>query len=237
MRAKITKAMLLAGIFTLLGLGAEADDTKADDWAQFYRYRQANADTAAHGADAVFMGNSITDNWAKYDPDFFAGNGYVGRGISGQTTSEMLVRFRRDVIDLAPKVVVILAGTNDVAGNNGQITLEDAAGNIQSMCELARANGIIPILCSVTPCDHFSWRPQARPGKSIIELNALLRQYALEAGIDYVDYHSAMADTDGAMLEGLSSDGCHPTIEGYKIMEAIVAPRIEAALQGAAAAD
>lgn len=136
--------------------------------ANFGRYAEANA-AIEQSPDVVFMGNSITDNWAHMDPDFFAKNNFVGRGISGQTSSEMLVRFRRDVIDLKPEAVVILSGTNDVAQNNGYISPENTLGNIISMCELAKAHGIKVILCSITPTSKFGWRPEIEPAQKIRE--------------------------------------------------------------------
>lgn len=211
---------------------AQTKKDKKVDWAQFYRYEQANLNPACHNPKVVFMGNSITDFWASRDSAFFADNGYVGRGISGQTTSEMLVRFRRDVIDLQPQVVVILAGTNDVAENNGKISLENAIGNIQSMCELARAHKIKPVLCSVLPCDVFQWRSDiSDPAKKIIELNAMIRDYAKRENIPYVDYHTAMAKPDGAMIDSLTYDHCHPTAAGYRVMESVVQPIIKKALK------
>lgn len=188
------------------------------DWAQFGRYEKANAELKGK-VKAVFMGNSITDGWAYMRPDFFSKNGYVGRGIGGQTSSEMLVRFRADVIDLHPKVVIILAGTNDVAGNNGLITMEHTMQNIQSMCELAKANKIVPILCSVTPSRGFVWAPNFDPGENIAKLNSMIQEYAMKNKITYVDYFSALADENGRMAPGLSNDDCHPTVAGYEIME------------------
>ena len=204
--------------------GKQRESKRRSDWAAFGRYDKANAELKASGkkVKAVFMGNSITDGWASQRPDFFNENGYVGRGISGQTSSEMLVRFRADVIELHPKVVVILAGTNDVAGNNGFITMEHTMQNIQSMCELAKANKITPILCSVTPSRGFRWRPGFDPGEDIATLNGMIKAYADKMGYTYVDYFSALADENGSMAEGLSKDDCHPTGEGYAIMEPII---------------
>lgn len=190
----------------------------SSDWAQFGRYAKANEELTGK-VKAVFMGNSITDNWARMRPEFFERNGYVGRGISGQTSSEMLVRFRADVINLHPKVVIILAGTNDVAGNNGYIEMEHTMENIISMCELAKANKITPILCSVTPSRGFRWRPDLDPGENIAKLNGMIKAYAAKKGYTYVDYFTALADERGAMASGLSNDDCHPTDAGYEIME------------------
>ena len=195
------------------------------DWAKFYRYEKLNAEVLASGVrpDAVFMGNSITQNWAKYNPDFFKNNNFVGRGIGGQTTSHMLVRFRRDVIELNPRAVVIMAGINDIALNNGHIALEDVLGNIISMCEIAKANRIKPVICSVLPCKKYGWRPEVTDaGEQIVKLNAMLQAYAKENKIPYVDYHSVMKDSENGLPASLAKDGCHPTPEGYEIMEEIL---------------
>lgn len=193
----------------------------AQDWAKFGRYEEANGNIAVRPR-AVFMGDSITDAWARKDADFFSDNNYVGRGISGQTTSHMLVRFRRDVIDLNPKFVVILAGTNDIARNNGDITLENIMGNIISMCELAKANGIRPVLCSVLPAAAYSWRPELKPADDIIRLNAMIRDYADDNRISYVDYHSVLKDEADGLPDVYAADGVHPNMDCYRIMEEIV---------------
>lgn len=193
----------------------------AQDWAQFGRYETANSEVKTK-PKAVFMGDSITDGWASADPDFFTANNFVGRGISGQTTSHMLVRFRRDVVDHAPKYVLILAGTNDIAKNNGDITLENTLGNIISMCEIAKANKIIPIICSVLPADHFYWRPGVKPAEDIVKLNEMLKEYADSKKIQYIDYYSVLADETGALPKQHAEDGVHPNLSCYKIMEKIV---------------
>ena len=195
---------------------------QAQDWAKFERYAQQNAQVTVK-PKVVFMGDSITEGWAKEDPAFFTDHNFIGRGISGQTTSHMLVRFRRDVIDLDPKYVVILAGTNDIARNNGDISLENALGNIISMCELARANKIKPIICSVLPCNYFFWRPEEKgQEKEIIKLNVLLKEYARSAQVPYVDYHSAMKDENDGLPKKYADDGCHPNRNGYELMEKII---------------
>jgi len=191
------------------------------DWAKFERYQEKNTQVAVK-PKAVFMGDSITDNWAKMDGDFFTANDFIGRGISGQTTSHMLVRFRRDVIDLKPKYVVILAGTNDIAKNNGEISLENILGNIVSMCELAKANRIKPVLCSVLPAVAYRWRKELRPADDIVRLNAMIRDYARKNRISYVDYHSALKDADNGLPAKYAKDGVHPNLECYKVMERIV---------------
>lgn len=204
-------ALLLSGALTVC----------AQDWAKFGRYESANAEVTARPV-AVFMGDSITDGWASADPGFFTDNNFVGRGISGQTTSHMLVRFRRDVVDLAPKYVLILAGTNDIAKNNGEISLENILGNIISMCEIAKANKIKPIICSVLPADRYGWRPGMKPAKDIAKLNEMLKAYADSEKIRYIDYYSVLTDENGGLPEKHASDGVHPNLSCYKIMEQIV---------------
>ena len=169
---------------------------------------------------AVLMGDSITDGWAKNDPDWFREYNLAGRGISGQTTSEMLVRFRPDVIDLHPEYVVILAGINDIARNNGFIRLSKVYGNIVSMVELARFNGIKPVLCTLLPAHELGWRKAlGDPRPQIDSLNSMIRGYASDNDIPVIDYHSVMKDGQGAMLEPLRRDAVHPNKEGYKVME------------------
>jgi lysophospholipase L1-like esterase len=166
------------------------------------------------------MGDSITDGWPSADPEFFSDNNFVGRGISGQVSSQMLLRFRQDVIDLHPKYVVILAGTNDIAENSGKIDMEKTFGNIVSMCDLAKANGIKPIICSVIPAVAFYWHPHVTgAAEKIAQLNAMLEAYAKANKIKYVDYHSVMKDDRGGLPENLAKDGVHPTREGYDIMK------------------
>ena len=192
------------------------------DWAKFNRYQEANKEVTTTPR-VVFMGDSITDFWVNADPDFFTSNNFLGRGISGQTTAHMLVRFRRDVIDHHPEYVVILAGTNDVAKNLGDIAPENSLGNIISMCEIARANNIKPIICSILPCNFFYWRPEVKgQADEIIHLNNLLKEYAQSAQIPYVDYHSAMKDENNGLPKKYAEDGCHPTKEGYEAMKKIV---------------
>lgn len=199
---------------------------KPQDWANFNRYAKDNTSAPRH-AKAVFMGNSITDGWVRKRPDFFSENNYIGRGISGQTTSQMLVRFRRDVLDLQPQSVVILAGTNDIALNGGYISLENTAGNIASMAELAQLHGIKVIICSVLPAYDYKWRPGLEPANKIIALNDMLREYAKKNHFVYVDYHSVMKDERNGLPEKYAADGVHPTDAGYEIMESIIKPVIE----------
>ena len=194
----------------------------SQDWANFKRYEQQNK-SVVEQPKAVFMGDSITEGWYRTDQDFFTDHNFIGRGISGQTSSHMLVRFRRDVIDLHPKYVVILSGTNDIALNNGVISLENILGNIISMCELARANKIKPILCSVLPSSGFGWRKEVKDSAEQIEaLNVMIREYAKQAKIKYVDFHTAMKDEKGGLPQTWASDGVHPNLDGYRLMETII---------------
>lgn len=199
------------------------------DWANFGRFEQANKET--QNPQVVLMGNSITELWIKTHPDFFTSHGYVSRGISGQTTSQMLVRFRADVLDLHPQVVVICGGTNDIAQNTGFISLPHILGNIVSMVELARANGIVPVLCSVLPAREFGWHKGLEPAPKVIELNAMIRAYAQQEKIPYVDYHAAMADPDGGMNTAYTYDEVHPTPAGYDVMETLLPPVVDAVLK------
>ncbi|MCI7286730.1 MAG: SGNH/GDSL hydrolase family protein [Parabacteroides sp.] len=191
------------------------------DWANFGRYKEANA-AVQQPVKAVFMGNSITDGWPAADPDFFTKNGYVGRGIGGQVSAQMLMRFRQDVINLKPQAVVILAGTNDLAHNDYAVTPEQTFDNVVSMVQLAQANGIKVILCSTLPAYQFGWRPELKPAEDIKAFNKKVKAYADAHDILYVDYHSAMKDERDGLPEKYSKDGVHPTLEGYKVMEKLV---------------
>ncbi|GHH09842.1 hypothetical protein GCM10008023_06990 [Sphingomonas glacialis] len=201
------------------------------DFSQSCRYAADNKALAASRAPVrvVFMGDSITDNWIHSDSALFSG-GVVDRGISGQTTPQMLARFRDDVIALKPRAVHIMAGTNDVAGNTGAATLETVEGNIASMAELARAHGIKVILASIPPAAAFPWSPSKHPVQQIATLNAWLRAYAKANGFVYVDYFAALAAPNGAMKPGLASDGVHPTPQGYAIMHPLALASIATTL-------
>ena len=214
------KKIFLVTIFALLCASTlSSQDLPDNDWANFKRYRQANSEVSVK-PKAVLMGDSITDNWLRMDPDFFKDNNLIGRGISGQVTSHMLVRFRRDVIDHKPKYVVILGGINDIARNNGYIDLENTMGNIASMCEIAKANKIKPVLCTMVPADHASWRPALKDMKEqVAVLNAMIREYAVKHHYKLVDYTALMADENGVTRKDLSGDSVHPNMEGYKLME------------------
>jgi lysophospholipase L1-like esterase len=215
-------------------------DLRLRDWAQLARYHDDNRVllAAPHASSrVVFMGDSITDNWQQPRfGGFFPGKPYVDRGISGQTTPQMLIRFRPDVIDLAPRVVVILAGTNDIAGNTGPTTDDEIEANIESMCDLAKAHGIRVVLSSITPVAGYHVAneraiPQttARPMPRIKAVNAWMKTYAASHGFVYLDYFPAMLDEDGLMRKDLTADDLHPTAAGYAIM----APLAEAAIQKA----
>lgn len=200
--------------------------SQQNDWAQFGRYAEANKSVETP-TRVVFMGNSITDGWWNTDSLFFKNNRYIGRGIGGQTTAQMLVRFRADVIDLQPKAVVILAGTNDIAQNNGYIAPENILGNIISMAELAKANNIDVVLCSILPAYEYGWRKGLEPADKIIALNKMIKEYADRHNLTYVDYHSALKDARNGLPEKYSKDGVHPTMEGYKIMERLISEALK----------
>ncbi len=204
------------------------------DWANLKRYEAENKalQPLKEGERrVVFMGNSITEGWKRTDSAFFGGKPYINRGISGQTTPQMLVRFRPDVIDLKPAAVVILAGINDIAQNTGPMTLEQTFGNIASMAELAKANNIAVVLCSVLPAFDFPWRPGLQPAEKVVKLNAMLKDYAAKNNHIYVDYFSAMADERNGLKADFGYDGVHPTLAGYRVMAPLVERGITKALQ------
>lgn len=226
------KHTLFCIMLSFLGLSS-ASKINAQDWPNLEKYQTANAELAAptDGENrVVFMGNSITEMWKDANPDFFEENPYVNRGIGGQTTPQMLLRFRQDVIDLHPKAVVILAGTNDIAGNTGPMTLEQIHDNILSMVELAKANGIKPIVCSVLPAFDYPWRPGLQPNIKIPKLNNMLKAMAESQGVMYLDYFSEMADDRNGLPSALTTDEVHVTKEGYSIMERMVKNAIEQTL-------
>jgi acyl-CoA thioesterase I len=199
------------------------------DWAFVARYRHANASLEPDASRVVFMGDSITELWGQQP--FIAGNPhYAGRGIGGQTTLQMLVRFRSDVISLKPKLVHIMAGTNDVAGNNGPETDTDIEGAIQSMVELALASHIKVVLASIPPAVDFGWHPGLDPAPRIRAINEWLKSYAKHAGVTYVDYWPVLATENGALKSDLTPDGVHPNAEGFKVMQPLAETAIRAAL-------
>jgi lysophospholipase L1-like esterase len=216
-------------------------DRILNDWPYLAKYREADKELGPPAPDearVVFMGDSITEGWGEKATatspgrgEFFPGKPYVNRGISGQTTPQMLVRFRQDVIALKPKVVVLLAGTNDIAENTGKTSLEAIEDNIASMSELARANGIRVVLCSVLPASDFSWRPGLMPAPKIKALNAWIKEYAAKNGFVYVDYYSSMVNGQGGLKAELSPDGVHPNKAGYEIMAPLADTGIAEALK------
>lgn len=221
-------AILLFGTFCWAGAMAQ----EKRDWADLGRYAQENADLQKAGPckdRVVFMGNSITEGWVRLDAPFFADNGYVGRGISGQTSYQFLLRFREDVLKLKPALVVINAGTNDVAENTGAYSEEYTMGNIVSMVELARANEVKVILTSVLPAAGFGWNAAIKDApQKIASLNARIAAYAKEQNIPYVDYYQAMVCGENKALNpAYTRDGVHPTLDGYKIMEALIKEAID----------
>jgi lysophospholipase L1-like esterase len=222
-------------LFSLLLITACRQNERLEkDWAYCKRYAPENARLSAPAPGEnriVFMGNSITEAWSYTDPDFFRNRAYINRGIGGQTTSQMIVRFRQDVIELRPKIVVILAGTNDIAQNTGPVTVEQIAGNIFSMAELARVNGIEPVICSVLPVKEYYWRKRIDPVPLINRLNELVSSYCTKNSIAYIDYHTLLADKDHGLDRKYTSDGVHPNREGYKRMDTLTEKAIAMALQ------
>lgn len=206
----------------------------AQDWPNLAEFHEANAALEApkEGEERiVFMGNSITIGWINSRPEFFEGKPWINRGISGQTTPQMLVRFRQDVIDLHPKAVVLLAGTNDIAGNTGPSTIPMIMDNIKGMAEMAHANGISVILSSTLPAYDYPWRPGLEPAPKIMELNKMIKAYCEEQGHIYLDYFTAMVDERNGLPKKYAEDEVHPTVEGYKVMEPLVEAAIAKALK------
>jgi len=217
-------------LFIFLQFYAYSQVNNINDWVNLKKYAASNESLGTPAAGekrVVFMGNSITESWAVIDSGFFKENGYIGRGISGQTSSQMLLRFRQDVIDLKPAVVVILAGTNDIAENAGPIALKDILGNIISMAQLAEKNNIRVIISSVLPAYDFPWRHGLQPADKILKLNSMIKAYCDENNIPYVDYYSKMVDERKGLDKKYTNDGVHPTFAGYKIMDALVKETIK----------
>lgn len=196
----------------------------AQDFANFGRYQKQNKEVLSQNIapNSVLMGDSITEGWFATDPEFFTKNNFVGRGIGGQVTSQMLLRFREDVIKLKPKSVIILAGTNDIAENQGPISMDKVFGNIVSMAELAKANNIKVVLCSVLPAYDFPWRKDMQPSDKVIALNKMIKDYAKKNNLTYVDYHSVLKDEKNGLPKEIAEDGIHQTKLGYEKMEAIL---------------
>lgn len=202
---------------------------KNPDWGYLNRFKDENAQIIAlpfEEKKIVFFGDSITAGWKMHDPEFFVNKNYINRGINGQTTPQMLLRFRPDVIELKPEKVIILAGTNDIAGNTGPTTLEIILGNLISMCELAKANNIKPVLCSILPAFDYPWRRGIQPAEKIETLNKMILQYTKANNVEYIDYYSAMADEQKGLQPIYSEDGVHPNKKGYFIMKSILESKI-----------
>jgi lysophospholipase L1-like esterase len=207
-----------------------ATKTELQDWPFLSKYRDDNTKIIASGGTSkniVFMGDSITEFWSTTKPAFFENAAFINRGISGQTTPQMLLRFRADVINLKPVGVVILAGGNDIAGNTGLATLEMILNNIYSMVELAEANNIKVILCSVLPANYFYWQPKAQPATTILALNESIQRYAKEKGLLYTDFYSSLVDNLKGLPLTYSNDGVHPNAAGYEIMEPLLLKNIQ----------
>lgn len=203
------------------------------DWAYLSKYQQDNTTLPLPEPDenrVVFLGDSITEFWSNKHSFFSQHKSFINRGISGQTTPQMLVRFRADVIELKPKIVVILAGGNDIAGNTGLSNAKMITNNIFSMVELARVHQIKVILCSVLPANFFYWNPKEKPAERIIELNTILKNYAVANAIPFVDYYSVMVDTEKGLQSTLSEDRVHPNTAGYEIMSSLIEKEIELTL-------
>ena len=223
--------LLLFLLLCPLGMNAQRHD-----FADFKRYAESNArlpEPSKGDKRVVFMGNSITDMWASTHPDFFKKHGYIGRGISGQTSYQFLLRFRQDVINLKPRLVVINYGTNDIAENTGAYDEDMSFGNVLSMVDMARANGISVILCSTLPAQYFSWRRDITDGmQKIRHLNNRVKAYCKANKIQYVDYFSAMLSDDGLGLKKeYQKDSVHPNAAGYDVMESLIVPAIEKVLK------
>ena len=196
-------------------------ESENQDWPNLNRYKKENYDLNLdlnEGNRVIFMGDSITEGWSALYPDFFKKRNYVNRGISGQTTPQMLIRFRSDVIDLLPKTVVILAGTNDIAENTGPSNIKMITDNIFSMAELGNAHSIKIVLCSVLPVFKYSWKNIIDPPSYIYEVNSMIEEYCLKNNYKYLDYYSSMVDERKGLMESLTEDGVHPNEKGYEVM-------------------
>ncbi|NML70988.1 hypothetical protein HHL23_14455 [Chryseobacterium sp. RP-3-3] len=224
-----------SSIFLAIGLllGEFVNAQSAVDFANLARYKDDNTAivNAKKKVDVVFMGNSITEGWVKNHPEFFSENNYAGRGISGQTSSQMLLRFQNDVIALKPKLVIINAGTNDIAQNTGVYDQDFTFNNIKAMADIAQSNGIKVIIASVLPAAAFPWRKEITDVTQKVDaLNNRLKQYSHNSKLTFIDYNTAMRDEKGGLREGLSKDGIHPNLAGYTIMEPIIKKAINKAL-------
>ena len=210
--------------WTLLFLLLLNNPLLAQDWPQLMYYQKANKAllTSGNSIEAVFFGNSITEGWPQFSPTFFSLHNFEGRGIGGQTTPQLLLRFRQDVLSLRPKKVILLAGINDIAQNTGPMSLNAIMDNIIAMTELAEVNGVQMILCSVLPANSFPWRPEIIPTQKVIDLNQKIKTYAHKKGLVYVDYYSSMVNDQKGLKDGLGYDTVHPNKAGYELMEKIL---------------
>ncbi len=218
----------------LVQSSAYSQTVNSSEWVNYKKYAASNERLglpAAGEKRVVFMGNSITEYWAIRDSSFFKNNGYIDRGTSGQTSSQMLLRFRQDVIDLKPAVVVINAGTNDIAENAGPISLKNIFANIVSMVQLAQANNIKVILSSVLPAYDFFWHRGLHPAEKIIKLNSMIKSYSDENNIPYVDYYSKLVNEKKGFEKKYTLDGVHPNHTGYEIMDPMVKEVIQKVLE------
>jgi lysophospholipase L1-like esterase len=227
-------ALLAAPPPAVVAFNQEQERRTRNDWGNLCRYKADNAARVAARAaapNAVFMGDSITEGWARSDADFFAANGYVGRGISGQVTGQNLLRFQQDVVALRPKAVHIMIGTNDIAGNAGPTTYENIQNNIMAMVQMARANKIAVVLGTIPPAIDFPWRRGMEPASKVVKMNAWIREYAAREDIVFVDYHKALANAGNGFRAEWSGDGVHPNIEGYKVMNPLAEKALRLALE------
>ena len=224
MKIKLLAFLLLT--FSLITKNSNAQNhEKVNTWANFEQFKNENDKLSRlkNGEErVVFLGNSITIGWQETHPEFFENKTYVNRGISGQTTPQMLVRFYADVIDIQATTVVILAGTNDIAGNTGPMSIDMILNNIKSMTNIALANNVKVILCSVLPAYDYPWSPNKNPNIKIPKLNSKIKKYAIETGVHYLDYFKALDNGNNGINKEFSYDGVHLTLEGYKVLEPLV---------------
>ncbi len=227
----IKRKLLIAVAALIAAFSVSAQSVDAVKYADLARYNAAN-DSVTAAPKFVFIGNSITDNWAKFRPEFFAAKNYLGRGISGQTTSQMLLRFVADVVENHPSGVLILAGTNDIAENSGQYSEEFTFNNLRAMVMLAKSAGITPVMATLVPCSNFYWRSDIKDvAEKVQSLNSLIKAFAVEQGLYCIDWYPALVGKDGVSLNpDFTKDGVHPNVSGYEVMEALALPVLEQAI-------
>ncbi len=225
--------LILSASYAQQQIPAAKEDFK-DDWANLRHYKEKNKTLPAPAKGAqrvVFLGSSIFERWSTVAPSFFENPRYINRGISGQISPQLLIRFRQDVIDLHPAAVVILAGSNDIAGNTGHVTNETIMDNIKSMAELAKLHGIRPVLCAYLPVFQYPWRKELTPAEDIISLNKMINSYAKENHLVLLDYFTPLADSRNGQKENLTLDGVHPNAAGYQVMAKVTEAAIAKALR------